>query len=102
MAKGNELHPYYFSMDSFKKWMEKQTQKEQVEKEIVGRKVTSRISTEKLIDKMEVEDGDANEIAEEFRQLGGTINEVDGNNLLIEVKAGTFILTKHYVKCRHA
>jgi hypothetical protein len=100
MGKGNEEKPSYFSMDSFKKWMETQFHEEPIEKEIIGCSVTSKINVEKLIDKMEVEDGDAYELAEEFHQHGGIINEVDKTNLLIEVKSGTFIIPKRYVKRR--
>ena len=92
-----------FSLDDFKRWMRHQKGPEPLNKpkrhkDVLGTWVESKIGVRRLLDVMTSEVGDLEEIAVEFKQDGGTILDVDGKNFLIEVKHGTFIIPRHYVR----
>ena len=40
----------------------------------------------------ETEEGETTEVAKDFKENGGTISEMDGQNILIEVSCGSFII----------
>lgn len=91
-----------FSLNDFKKWMSEQ--KENLFKrtskasDLVGHVVESKLSLKKLITKMDPDQGYLQEMAKEFRQHGGTILEIEQNNLLVEVRSGTFRIPKFFVR----
>lgn len=91
----------FFNLEDFKKWMESQSSKRHSmhnDDSLIGKKVTSRINSEKLTEKMEIEDGEIEDLVEEFKKKGGMVADTDGQKLLIEVESGSFILSKNYVK----
>ena len=93
--KGDPFGP--FNLSDFKKWMEHQ-QDAKAKPNMVGLQVESKVTLKKLLSRIEVQDGEIEEIAKEFKKNGGTISEVDGHNVLIEVDSGTFIVHRMYVK----
>lgn len=56
--------------------------------------VESRVGLSALRDKMQPEEGDAEELAKEFHLNGGKILEADGTLLMIEVANGSFIISR--------
>ena len=88
-----------FSLNDFKKWMANQN--EDKTPDIIGMTVESRISIKKLIDKIEPESGDLYEVAKDFKRHGGCVAEMDGSSLLIEVNAGSFIISRLFVRQVH-
>jgi hypothetical protein len=87
-----------FCLHEFKNWMDRQNQNEQSAPYISGMEVVSKVPYKKLISKMEPENGELHELARDFRKEGGIISEIDGVDLLIEVRSGTFTINKNYVK----
>lgn len=86
-----------FNFSEFKSWMKNQ-QDCNLNQNIIGLQVESKISFKKLITKIEVEDGELKEVAKEFIKSGGTIKEVNGQNFLIEVKKGIFLINRTHTK----
>jgi hypothetical protein len=90
------------SLDDFKKWMESQDEppttpvKEKVVEETA--KVHSKISPRKLAVKMTADEGDEEELAEDFARNGGIVIESTEETLLIAVDAGQFYLPTKYVE----
>jgi translation initiation factor 1 (eIF-1/SUI1) len=93
--KGDPFGP--FSLSDFKKWMENQ-QDAKAKPNMVGLQVESKVTLKKLLSRIETQDGDLEEVAKDFKKNGGTITEVDGHNVLIEVDSGTFLIQRMYVK----
>lgn len=92
-----------FSLDDFKKWMKDQKDlepmdKPQRHKDILGTWVESKVRVRKLLDHMSAEMGDSHELAADFKHNGGTIEDVNGKNFLIEVSSGRFIIPRHLVR----
>jgi hypothetical protein len=87
-----------FNLNDFKKWMHNQHDAEESHPDIVGLHIETKVSVKKLVSRMEVVDGDDEELAKEFKHNGGVISEVDGHKLLVEVDSGSFIIHKMYVK----
>lgn len=94
---------FSFSPEDFKKWMdhnEKEEAKRQKQNNLVGMVVESKISTKRLIVHIKPKDGELHELASDFRNSGGTIYDVEGKNLLIEVNSGFFYIPRYFVKKR--
>jgi len=89
-----------FSLDDFKKWMKepKHFSLERKIKSLEGTTIESKISAKKLSEKMIAEEGEAEELAKDFFKNGGTINEVNDTNFLVEVDSGLFYIARKYVK----
>lgn len=86
-----------FSLDGFKKWMSKQ-KKESKKSKLRGCIVESKLSLKRLVTKMDVDVGNLDEMAKEFKRRGGIVLECDGDNiLLVEVHSGTFRVPKYFV-----
>jgi len=101
MNKGNYEENYFgqFNLADFKKWMESQQEESPYRKNFVGLYVESKVPLKKLINRMEVEEDESlEEIARDFKENGGTINEVDGHYFNINVDAGNFIIHRMFVK----
>ena len=86
-----------FSLDNFKKWMETQCNDSDINN-IEGQEVYAKISKRKLMEKIDVEDGDDEEVSNDFLKNGGTVVESDGRLLLIQVESGNFYLEQKYIK----
>ena len=67
-----------FSLNDFKKWMASQTDKPTRKSHghayanLVGLEVESKISPKRLVRKITVDEGDAQELAEDFCENGGS------------------------------
>lgn len=86
-----------FNFNDFKKWMN--TQKDNKSKtNYVGLQIESKVSLKKFSTRIEVENGDIDDIMEDFKNDGGTIVSVEGNKFLVEVESGSFIVHKMYTK----
>ena len=91
-----------FNPDDFKKWVEEHAQqfdtKLSKKSVIIGTLVESKISPKKLMSSIDVQEGDIKSICKTFFREGGTVKEIDGNDVLIEVKEGTFIINEKSVR----
>lgn len=91
-----------FSLNDFKRWMasqKHQTPESARKSRLVGAFAESKIGAKRLLNHMTVEEGEAAELARDFRRYGGTVREVDrDSNLLIEVESGSFRVPKFF--CR--
>ena len=100
MNKGSEDYDPFgpFNLNDFKKWMHGQ-QDNKSKSNMIGLEVESKISYKKLLSRIiETEEGETTEVAKDFKENGGTISEMDGQNILIEVSCGSFIIHRMYVK----
>jgi hypothetical protein len=87
-----------FSLNDFRKWMSKQKFESSKRSRCRGTIAESKLSMKRLVTKMDVDQGDLQEMAKDFKRRGGTILECDSDNiLLIEVKSGTFRIPKFFV-----
>lgn len=86
-----------FDLNDFKKWMTHQ-QDEENKPNMVGLRVESKITGKKLLSRIEAQEGETLEIVRDFKKNGGIISEVNGQNILIEVESGSFLIHKMYIK----
>ena len=89
----------FFSLDNFKKWIKNQNEFDSKlgKKFPIGEQVVSKISAKKLMDVMNLENGQMNRVVKDFMKNGGKIAEVAGSEFLIEVTMGSFYIKKNYV-----
>lgn len=90
------MHKKFLSSDGFEKWLNNEGFLEN--KNNLNKKVYPKIKFSNLVEKIEVYDGDAFEIAKCFRKNGGIIKECGNNLLTIETKKGTFCIEESDVK----
>jgi hypothetical protein len=86
-----------FSIHDFKQWMSENATNQfnlHQHKKGVGVEVESRVSVKRLVTRMQPEEGDALELAREFKENGGKITEVDGSLFMVEVANGSFIIPR--------
>lgn len=106
MTKRNEntgsdpFNPSAFSLSDFKKWMHNQQQDQPLQEDLVGIEVEPKIGLKKLLAKMECDEDDPHSVAREFRKHGGTVVDMDGDNLMVEVDSGSFVIARQYIKRR--
>jgi translation initiation factor 1 (eIF-1/SUI1) len=86
-----------FDLNDFKKWMEHQHDAK-AKPNMVGIQVEPKIPYKKLISRMDVQEGDLEEVAKEFKKNGGTITEVNGHHFLVENEKGNFFIHRMYVQ----
>lgn len=87
-----------FNFNEFKKWMDNQ-QDNKSKTNLIGLKVESKINYRRLLSRIqETKQGDLETVAKEFKNNGGKITEADGNDVLIEVSSGSFIVHRMYIK----
>jgi hypothetical protein len=100
MNKGNYEENKFgqFNLADFKKWMESQQEQSPYRKNFVGVFVESKIHLKKLSHRMDVQEGELEKVAKDFKENGGVINEVDGHHFLINVDSGSFLIHRMYVK----
>lgn len=87
----------YFNVDNFRRWMKTHPEKEESEPNIVGLDVQARFGAKKMIRHMTVESGRAGKVIREFMEEGGVVGQVSGNEYLIRVASGSFIVNKKYI-----
>lgn len=88
----------YINPDNFKKWMNSQEEfNSSIECNLVGLQAETRFGEKRVIKKMTVESGRASKIAKDFVENGGVISEVIGEEYLIKVKSGSFLINKNMV-----
>lgn len=86
-----------FNFADFKKWMSHQSDGKK--NNLVGLQVESKINVRRLLSRIqETKQGDIETVAKDFKKNGGVIVEVDGNDVVVEVKSGSFIIHKMHVK----
>lgn len=103
--------PQKFSIDNFKNWLSKQdgmdnffslSESDEVQEDprtkFLGRLVEAKVSREKIEETIEVDSGTSDEVIKEFMENGGTISDIAGRNLFIEVANGSFYLPRFCVK----
>jgi hypothetical protein len=94
-----------FCFYDFKKWMENQNGQPSMvrpsssQENWVGLHVFPKIAGgKKLVQKMTIEEGDAQELTKDFRTNGGQVVSVDQNYIVVEVNSGRFAIPKFMVK----
>lgn len=89
-----------FSFSDFKKWISEQKDKpKKVTEDIVGSKIESKVSLNRLVKKIEENEGDKEELATDFSNNGGIVVDEDADhNLLVEVDSGSFLIPRFFVK----
>jgi hypothetical protein len=98
MNKRSNGNPFgMFDVNNFKKWMEDQ-QDAKSKPNMVGLQVESKIPVKKLLSRIEIQEGDIEEVAKDFKRNGGKISEVNGHNFMIEVSSGTFIIHRMHIQ----
>lgn len=94
------------SLDNFKKWVRQNKKTEQSQYKYseqednhnyIGLKVKSKISFGKLMNKIEINEGDMEEVCDDFLKEGGIIADDEDVNFLIEVTSGSFYIKHCYV-----
>lgn len=96
------------SLHGFTNWMSQQEnaieftveqkKKPTVEGELVGQTVFAKVSNKKLLERIEIQDGENERtMIQEFKHQGGEVIEYCGKNLLIKVESGTFLLPRFCV-----
>lgn len=86
-----------FNFGDFKKWMEHQNDGKS-KTNMIGLQVESKVPFKRLLSRIETQVGEIEEVAKDFKKNGGTITNVDGQNVIIEVSSGSFIIHRMYVK----
>ena len=102
-----------FSLFEFKNWLSTQgdlseffnigsesSADEQPNDRFIGNSVIPKVSERKLLEKIETDEGDANDLIQDLVENGGVIIGADGKNLLIEVESGSFYLPRFCVKIK--
>lgn len=88
-----------FALNDFKKWMSNEEEVNSNKCHLFGIRVESRINSKRLMDKIEIKEGDLTEVVKEFKKYGGIILDTDSDqNFLIEVDSGSFLIPKYLVK----
>lgn len=88
----------YLNPDNFKKWMKNQEGFDpSIECSPVGLQAETRFGVKRIMGKMTLESGKAHKVAKDFVENGGTISEVVGDEYLIEVKSGSFLINKNLI-----
>lgn len=88
-----------FSLNDFRKWIaSKKDERAEKKSPLIGRCVESKISAKRVAVRMTNEEGSSRKLAKEFKEFGGTIIGVEGDELLIEVDSGTFRIPKFLVR----
>lgn len=88
----------YINPDNFKKWMKSQEEfNPSMECNLVGLQVETRFNAKRIASKITIESGRTSKVAKEFAENGGVISEVIGEEYLIKVKSGSFLINKNFV-----
>ena len=95
-SQNDDEPSFSLNFSDFKKWMK--NQKETMSDEKIGIKVESKVPFKKLMNKINPEEGELEELAKDFKKEGGTILEMDGQTLLVEVGSGSFYIPRSYVR----
>jgi antitoxin component YwqK of YwqJK toxin-antitoxin module len=89
---------FYINPDNFKKWMNSQEEfNHSMECKLVGLQVETRFGAKRIMKKMTIESGRACKVAKDFAENGGVISEVIGEEYLIKVGSGSFLISKNMV-----
>lgn len=100
MNKNDDYLESQFFLSDFKLWVEKNDKNLSItnKRKSEGMEVESKIPVKKLINIIEVEEGNLLELTREFKNNGGIIFESCGDVLVIKVANGLFRVPKHCVK----
>lgn len=89
----------YLNPDDFKRWIKRQPEFDSKiqQKNLVGMTVETKFKGKRISKHMVIESGSPSKVLREFIEQGGTIKEVDEDELMIEVSCGTFQINKKFV-----
>ena len=87
----------YLNADNFRRWMKAHPNSENSETNLLGLEVQARFGAKKMIKHMTVEAGRAGRVIREFVEDGGVIGKVSGDEYLINVTSGSFLINKKFV-----
>lgn len=80
----------------FKKWMNEHGEfvSEMEKSEIVGKRAETRFGVSRLIKHASEDSGKLSRVLADFAENGGVVKEARGDELLIEVKRGSFVIDR--------
>jgi hypothetical protein len=89
----------YLNPDNFKKWMKNQDEFDSAvgPRNLVGLRVETRLGAKRIMGSMTPESGRPQKVAKDFVENGGVILEVIGEEYLVKVKSGRFMISKNHV-----
>ena len=89
-----------FSLDDFKKWMKDNGNfsMERNRQTLEGTLIESKIPLRRLLEKITPEEGELNDLANEFNDNGGLIYEVNDTSFLVKVDSGMFYISRKYIR----
>lgn len=88
----------YLNPDNFKKWMKSQDEFDSsLNQNFIGLQVETRFGAKRILSKMTLESGKSHKVVKDFVENGGTVLDVVGEEFLIEVDSGSFLLNKNLV-----
>jgi hypothetical protein len=88
----------YLNPDNFKKWMKNQDEFDSsLNQDFVGLRVETRFGAKRIMHKMTLESGKSHKVARDFVENGGTVLDVVGEEFLVEVKSGSFLINKNLI-----
>lgn len=89
---------YELNPDNFRKWMKNNSSSDLDEtSSIEGCEVQAKFSSRKIIKNICVEEGKPGRVIREFMEEGGIVESVSGNECLIKVNAGKFLINKKFL-----
>jgi hypothetical protein len=82
---------------AFKKWLSNQRDLSDRDP-FVGLEVEAKSPYRRILARMEVQEGELEQVAKDFKKNGGKISEVNGHTMLIEVTSGNFLIHRMHIK----
>ena len=88
---------YELNPDNFKKWMKNNSSDQENCSTIEGCEVQAKFSAKKTIKNMCIEEGKPGKVIREFMEDGGIVESVSGNEYLVTVNSGKFLINKKFL-----
>lgn len=95
-------------LNDFKNWLSQNheglsnlfnTSEDKTSSNLIGKTAVAKVSLRKILERIECEE-EAIDLADEFMEHGGTITDVQGKNLQIEVSGGIFLIPRFCVSLK--
>lgn len=92
-----------FSLDNFKKWMKEHHDEVHVmgrpdSLTPLGKYMKPKIGVNRLVQHMDSDISNLEEMAIEFKESGGRVVDIEGEEFVIEVNAGCFKINRMFLK----
>jgi hypothetical protein len=89
--------------DNFKRWIKNQDEFDTTIENnlagnnLIGASVETKFGRKKIAQHIIIENGNSTKVIKEFLENGGTLKQINGDEYLIEVSSGAFMINKRYV-----